>query len=262
MSKTNKGLVEWAKKMLGHPYWYGTYCNTSSRSLYASKKKQYPSMYEWKLTSNQLNTKVTDCVGLIKGYLWCKDFNSTPKYNGSQDVSANGMLAKCKKHGTISTMPDVAGTLVFKQGHVGVYIGNGYVIEARGHAYGVVKTKLKDRGWKNWGYCPWIEYTVDVPKKTESKPTTKPIEKPKAKSTYKGEFPKLVLGRCLKMFSRGDNVKRLQKFLNWYGNNLVIDGIYGTRTRQAVENFQKKEKLEVDGKFGKKSLAKAKTIKK
>lgn len=48
--------------------------------------------------------------------------------------------------------------LVFMDKHVGVYIGNGEVIEARGHAYGVVKTKLKDRPWVNWGYCPYITY--------------------------------------------------------------------------------------------------------
>ena len=48
-------------------------------------------------------------------------------------------------------MPDVPGVLVFMPGHVGIYIGNGKVIEARGHAYGVVETNLVGRGWKEWG---------------------------------------------------------------------------------------------------------------
>ena len=99
-----------------------------------------------------------DCVGLIKGYLWSDTTTSTPKYNSSQDVSANGMLARCKENGSISSMPDVPGILVFMDGHVGVYIGGGFVIEARGHQYGVVKTALRSRPWKWWGKCPWIDY--------------------------------------------------------------------------------------------------------
>ncbi len=51
--------------------------------------------------------------------------------------------------------------LVFFPGHVGVYVGNGEVIEARGHAYGVVKTKLKARPWKQWGKLKWIEYVEE-----------------------------------------------------------------------------------------------------
>lgn len=47
MSKTNKGLVEYCKAQLGNPYWYGCFGQTSSRQLYATKKKQYPNQYEW-----------------------------------------------------------------------------------------------------------------------------------------------------------------------------------------------------------------------
>jgi uncharacterized protein (UPF0297 family) len=162
--KTATGLVEYAKAQLGKPYWYGTYGNISTKSLYESKKKQYPSFYEWSLPSDQLNKRVHDCVGLIKGYLWSETPTSAPKYNAAQDVSANGMLAKCTTHGAIKTMPDKPGTLVFMRGHVGVYIGDGYVIEAKGHKYGVVKTKLKGRGWINWGWCPWIVYESEQPK--------------------------------------------------------------------------------------------------
>lgn len=47
-------------------------------------------------------------------------------------------------------------------GHVGVYIGNGKVVEARGHDYGVVETNLVDRGWTQWGKCPYIEYNPET----------------------------------------------------------------------------------------------------
>lgn len=157
--KTSNGLVEYAKAQLGLPYWYGTYGQTSTADLYAYKRKQYPAYYKsWNDFPTQYGKRVHDCVGLIKGYLWSDTPTSKPKYNSSQDVSANGMLSRCAEKGAISTMPDVPGVLVFMSGHVGVYIGNGEVIEARGHEYGVVKTKLKSRPWVNWGKCPWISY--------------------------------------------------------------------------------------------------------
>lgn len=176
MAKTNTGLVEYAKAMLNKPYWYGTFGQISTEALYNSKKKQYPKYYDrssytqgWE---HQYGQRVHDCIGLIKGYLWSDTPTSTPKYNSAQDVSANGMLNKCKEKGAIGTIPEIPGVLVFYSGHVGVYEGNGYVIEARGHNYGVVRTKLKDRPWKNWGKCPWIDYskkptvTATVKKKT------------------------------------------------------------------------------------------------
>lgn len=105
---------------------------------------------------SQYGERVHDCAGLIKGYLWSDTPTSVPKYNASQDVG--NLLNHCKEQGTINTIPDIAGVLVFMQGHVGVYIGNGKVIEARGHAYGVVETNLVGRGWKNWGKLDWLAY--------------------------------------------------------------------------------------------------------
>lgn len=162
MSKTNIGLVEYAKAQLGNPYWYGTYGATASESLYKAKKKQYPQYYTATDFPSQYGKRVHDCVGLIKGYWWSETPTSAPKYNKNQDTSANGLRKACIEQGDISTIPEIPGVCVFYDGHVGVYIGNGEVIEARGHAYGVVKTKLKGRGWKYWGKIPNIEYITDT----------------------------------------------------------------------------------------------------
>lgn len=112
-----------------------------------------------------------DCVGLIKGYRWTNDGKLT--YKANQDVDVSGMLRSCTKQGDIKTMPEVAGTLVFMKGHVGVYIGNGEVIEAMGHAYGVVLTKLARRPWTMWGQPDWITYEGDIMTKEKAKEVIK-----------------------------------------------------------------------------------------
>lgn len=166
--------------------------------------------------AKQLGVKVHDCVGLIKGYLWCNSAEGAPIYKAAQDVSANGMLNVCKKKGAIGSMPDVPGVLVFLPGHVGVYIGDGYVIEAKGHKYGVVKTALKGRGWKNWGYCPWITYE----EKTTTKPSTSTTTTaPKrsidevAKSVIDGDYG-VGEDRVKRLTAAGYDAKAVQKRVN------------------------------------------------
>lgn len=162
MAKTNTGLVAYAQANLGNPYWYGTFGQTGTQNLLDSKRNQYPSFYtnaRYSECKKDIGKRVHDCVGLIKGYLWSDSNTAAPRYNAAQDVSANGMLSKCTEHGNIGKMPEIPGVLVFMDGHVGVYEGNGYVIEctvARGG--GVIRTALNSRPWVHWGKCPWITY--------------------------------------------------------------------------------------------------------
>lgn len=62
--------------------------------------------------------------------------------------------------------------------------------------------------------------------------------------------------------ARGE-IEKLQKFLNWaIDSKLDTDGQYGEKTEDAVDIFQSKCKLKIDGKFGAKSLKAAKTFRK
>lgn len=161
--KTASGLVKYCKAQLGKPYWYGTFGQLSTKSLYIQKKLQYPAYYKAKDYDDQMGQKVHDCIGLIKGFMWCTDSSDAkPRYasNGFKDYSADGYLRKAKVKGSIATMPDVEGVAVFMKGHVGVYIGDGKVIEARGHSYGVVETKLTERKWTHWAYIDEIKYSL------------------------------------------------------------------------------------------------------
>ncbi len=161
------GLVEYCKAQLGKPYWWGTFGQIASETLLNQKKQQYPSQYRAKDFKTQYGKKVHDCSGLIKGYLWCDTPESGFKkgYNILEDCGI--VYSSCTEKGTIDTMPEIPGLLVFMPSHVGVYIGNGKVIEARGHAYGVVETNLKDRGWKQWGKCKFIEYVENEEKRVD-----------------------------------------------------------------------------------------------
>ena len=50
--------------------------------------------------------------------------------------------------------------------------------------------------------------------------------------------------------SQGSDVTELQKLLNQNGYSLAEDGIFGTKTQEAVKNYQQKNNLAVDGVVG------------
>ena len=84
----------------------------------------------------------------------------------SPERSANDWLKHASETGPISTIPDIIGVTVHYNNHMGVYIGSGEVVEARGTFYGVVQTKLADRGWTSWAKYAELEY--DQIKKEDS----------------------------------------------------------------------------------------------
>lgn len=242
--KTNKGLVAYAKQALadGWRYWYGTTGVKCTAALLARKTAQYPAHYE--------NTRMTryksdiaegrycaDCIGLAKGYMWLDEDTGKQKYksNDCPDASANGMFARAGEKGDIASMPDVPGLMVRFNGHAGIYIGDGRVIEARGFNYGVVETEIDKRPWTHWYRLPGLSYEG----------AAKPAE-------Y------LPGNRILRRGLSGGDVKRVQEMLISLGYTLPIygvDGDYGAETENAVRAFQKAAGLMVDGLCGAETMA-------
>ena len=180
--KNNAGLVLYAKAQVGLPYWYGTFGQTASPTLLYNKRKQYPSYYKANDFNTQYNKRVHDCVGLIKGYLWSDTITSKPKYKASQDISASGMYKSSAIRGDMSTFPAINGTLVYKKSgnrinHVGIYCVDGYVYEAKGHRYGVVKTPYKQNDWVLWSLCPYIDYCEHINNADSNKKSNADIAK-------------------------------------------------------------------------------------
>ena len=147
----------------GWGYVWGTYGNVLTESLLAYKVSQYPDgvgNHEDIIRANWLGGRTADCVGLIKGYGWLSPETMTIDYgtHGMPDIGANQMYYNATESGAIDTMPDIPGLAVWHDGHIGVYIGGGQVVEAMGTKYGVVKTELAGRGWTHWLKIPYINY--------------------------------------------------------------------------------------------------------
>ncbi len=170
---TNTGLVGHARKALDEEwgYFYGSYGQMGTQSLLDAKAKQYPSVYNSKLYDGRtvyqhakqwIGRRVADCIGLMKSYIWWDNSKNGPVYNSSTDKGANSTYSEASKKGDITTIPETHGVLVWKEGHIGVYVGNGKVIEARGTAYGVVETNLHERSWTNWCYYKQMSYPTDT----------------------------------------------------------------------------------------------------
>ena len=112
--------------------------------------------------------------------------------------------------------------------HVGVYTGDGRVIHARGHAYGVVENMLDE--------VRFTHYLI---------PT----------GLYDGGLPTLRRGNT------GEYVTMLQQALKEHGAQLEVDGKYGSATEKAVKAFQQANGLKADGICGPKTWDAIGTVK-
>lgn len=161
---TNAGLVKYAQTMTKTKtaYMWGGLMQPITANLIKIKANQYPKHYT-PSRKRYLSSLIglgygCDCVGLIKSY-WFGGINS-PYYDNKKDVNTTGLYNLAPAKGKINAMPEIPGLIVYMSGHVGVYIGNGKVIECTQGRYGdgVVETNLRGRGWTHWLKCPYIDY--------------------------------------------------------------------------------------------------------
>ena len=182
---------------------------------------------------------------------------------------------------------------VVKMADVWSYLSKGYCADflfgrgsrggitwtSSGHYVAVTDYKVKDnkhylytrdsggRNHTGW-YCYETQMKGLIPKiwvgkvvaKTSTNSTpivSTPIKKPTTK------YSDIIAKPTIKFNYTGDNVKNLQKFLNWYfgTKKLTIDGFCGSQTVSAIKGFQKAEGIPDDGIYGKKSYEKANTYK-
>ena len=144
---------------------------------------------QWLPQANAIKDKgfLFDCVGLIKGILWGWDGDMSRTYggagyacNGVPDYDAKKMIDCCREVSTdFSTI--VPGEAVWMDGHIGVYVGFGVVVEATPKWQGGVQRstlantavgrKLPgtagSRTWTKHGKLPWVDYTAQEHEKED-----------------------------------------------------------------------------------------------
>lgn len=191
--------------------------------------------------SKWIGHTVADCSGL---FVWAfKAFNEKI-YHGSNSIYDR----YCSKKGKITDQirkDMLPGTAVFvdkngNKSHIGLYVGNGTVIEAQGTQAGVCTSKLNTSKWTYWGELKDVAYS----------PSEAP-EQPSDPVDDKESYPSLP---TLKRGSKGEYVTLLQtKLVNkgYSVGSYGIDGDFGSGTLKAVQQFQRDNGLNPDGIVGK-----------
>ncbi len=147
MSLTNIGLVAFVKTKLGTPYVYGAKGKVLTQANFNYLQNTYR-QYVPNSDESKVGKICVDCSGLISWY--------TGKIKSSAAFAAE---SKRQPINTISLAP--IGAAVWRQGHIGVYIGNGEIIEARGSQFGTVRTKVGQRDFTHWFLLKDIEYVEE-----------------------------------------------------------------------------------------------------
>lgn len=212
-----------------------------------------------------------DCVCLIKcamsGWLPSdvKGSYMSPSKFVCGDISEAQMLRGCNRHGKAFKDIPAYGTLLYMPGHVGIYVGEHTLLDGKvvnsiecTTSYGANKvtwswfdldgTRRPCKGgaksnkkWTDWGVMDkWIDYVSINPEPLKVIPT--------------------VPAPTIKRGARGDGALNLQKCLNYCGYKLEEDGIFGTKTDEALKDWQRKNRLQIDGIYGAKSYARMKEL--
>lgn len=172
---------------------------------------------------------VTDCSGF---FTWAfKELGGT-MYHGSNTMYRSWCTSKGKITSATALLP---GYAVFTgnentHNHVGLYIGDGWVIEAANARDGVIKSKVSAKKWTYWGALKGVDYS-------DSSESHAPAGSP-----------------TLRKGDKGEAVAEMQGLLAGLGYDLGkygIDGDFGSATEKAVRAFQKASGLTVDGVVGK-----------
>lgn len=175
-----------------------------------------------------------DCAQLSK-YAAAAGGITLPSGSNSQWTKVDWAIT-----GEIAALPMDVVCFVFhhndsknRKTHVGVYLGDGTVADARGHAAGVLH--------KDVSSYPWTHYAI-------------PMEIAKEVGMDMSERPTYAEMRrdTIRKGSKGNAVAELQGLLNAWDSQLqlAVDGKFGTATHAAVIRFQQAHGLTADGIVG------------
>ena len=173
---TAQGLVDYCLYWKDQPHCYSWDAN----GQYLTKEfiDQYSAWYpDWFGVDDRLalrreiqdqGIRAFDCIGIIKAYVWGDYSQENPlRRTDETNYYCKNVLHQGTPMGPIRELPEVPGIVVWKKGHVGIYLGDGQVIECTQQYYpstgeskvgGIIISDLKDRGWSYWVEYPGILY--------------------------------------------------------------------------------------------------------
>lgn len=171
---TARGLVKYVKRLLPQTTRYlmgamGTYITAErieEQITYFSEWYTKERVEEIKQFYPYAGFLGFDCSGLIKSYYF--GGIGLPEYLPEKDLNSKGLLEHSERKGPMSSLPELPGVCLYMKDHVGVYVGAGNVIECTSSerfGNGVVMTKLENRPWEQWFYCPYISYEQETGKR-------------------------------------------------------------------------------------------------
>lgn len=170
----------------------------------AAKQKAATRETTVKYGAQWIGHNVADCSGLFS---WAFKELGGYMYHGSDTMfrkytTASGTLKSGKRTDGMELLP---GTAVFvwkkddqKYGHVGLYIGDGYVIEAASTQSGVIKTKVSASKWTHWGELKGVEYKQTPIPVGYAKVTGKRVALRKAPTTQASIIMRIDTGKLVK----------------------------------------------------------------
>ena len=189
-----------------------------------------------KYGSKWIGHMVADCSGM---FVWAFKQFDLPMSHISSNIfvsyctSNKGRLTTALKRTILPGSAVFTGETAGKHPHVGLYIGNNEVIEAKGTINGVVKSNLTDKKWTFYGELKEVIYDGTAPA---------PVPDPTP-----GWRPTIRRG------NKGAEVIECQTMLTRLGYDIGpcgIDGDFGRATEAAVRSFQSDHQLVVDGVVG------------
>lgn len=160
---------------------FGSPLNATNKKRYCNNHAYNKKSKRTKLIMNaSSNTFGFDCVCLLKALFWGWNGNVNSTYggakygsNGVPDVGANTMFDKYCTDKSSDFRNIQVGEFVWLSGHIGVYIGNGLVVECTPiWKDGVQITALKNLGvkqgynnrtWTKHGKSVFLEYVETKP---------------------------------------------------------------------------------------------------
>ena len=256
MNEKVSTIIAWLDEQIGCPYIYGGTGQACTPEYRRARMDQYPEYADMirRNCPRLMNSSITTCggckwaeVGVGRLAYDCAQLTRRAmEQAGIALVSgANSQWLKTAfvVKGEIKDMPRNMFSLVYREDsdgrkhHTGNYTGDGWVVHAKGHDYGVVREQLDNIN------KPMTHYGIPAGLYSDQELRDAGIDP-------SGNVPTLRRG------SKGELVKSVQEYLkDESGADLKIDGIFGSETEKAVKDFQKSHGLTVDGVIGPKTWA-------